>query len=161
MYPTVVSLAGLPSAGSSVDGKDLSALFAAGGTVSPPLKPAAFSQFPRCPDEFTVTHHICFNTNDTAFPFMGYSIRVGLWRYTEWRRWDGSHLVADWTADGLSDQELYDHSANHGWPADSPGSFDYEQVNLAVGTTKAAHARTIAKLAAQLQAHYAVQDQYV
>ena len=52
---------------------------------------------------------------------------------------------------GLVDQELYNHEG--GWPADSPGAFDHEQVNLAV-TAKGAHANTISTLAAQLKAHY-------
>ena len=155
IYPTLVSLAGLPVPSSKlIDGVDLSTLFASGGTVSPPLKPAAFSMFPRCPDANPVTHHVCFNTNDTAFPFMGFSIRVTDWRYTEWRHWDGGALNGVWTAAGLADQELYDYSANNGWPADSPGSFDREQINLAVGAGKVAHAGTIETLAAQLKAHY-------
>ena len=154
IYPTVVALAGLPVPPPTlIDGKDLSALFAGDGKVTPPLKPAAFSLFPRCPDENPVTHHICFNTNDTLFPFMGFSIRVATWRYTEWRKWDGQALNGVWSDEGLVDQELYAHL--DGWPADSLGSFDYEQVNLAVGSSKAAHAGTIETLAAQLKAHYA------
>ena len=54
---------------------------------------------------------------------------------------------------GYETRELYAHL--DGWPADSLGSFDYEQVNLAVGSSKAAHAGTIETLAAQLKAHYA------
>ena len=63
-----------------------------------------------------------------------------------------------WQAAGLVQQELYDHSANDGWPADTPGAFDYEQVNLAVGPSKVAHASTIAALGVQLKAHYATVD---
>ena len=96
LYPTAAALAGLPPP-PKVDGTDLSPLFAMaaldmrhggklqGGRASPPLKAAAFSQFPRCntcdntrnnscPDN-AVTHHVCFNTDDNAFPFMGFSIR--------------------------------------------------------------------------------------
>jgi hypothetical protein len=54
-------------------------------------------------------------------------------------------------------QELYDHAG--GWPADAPGAFYYEQVNLAAGPAKAEHASIIAALAAQLKAHYAVDVQ--
>jgi arylsulfatase A-like enzyme len=92
VYPTVVALAGLqPPAG--LDGKDLSPLWLAGGAMpegQPPLKAAAFSQFPRCPaaaggsnatsSTSIVTHHICFTTNDNLFNFMGYSIRTTDWR---------------------------------------------------------------------------------
>ena len=76
---------------------------------------------------------------------------------TEWRKWDTSTLSAVWNATGLVNQELYDHAG--GWPADAPGAFDYEQVNLAVGPAKAEHAATIATLADQLKAHYAVDVQ--
>lgn len=85
---------------------------------------------------------------------MGYSIRVTEWRYTEWRKWDGAKLAGIWDATGLVNQELYDHAG--GWPADSPGAFDYEQVNLAVGPDKAKYGSLMATLAAQLKAHYAV-----
>ena len=54
----------------------------------------------------------------------------------------------------MVNQELYDHAG--GWPADAPGAFDYEQVNLAVGPDKTKYASLIATLAAQLKAHYAV-----
>jgi hypothetical protein len=66
-------------------------------------------------------------------------------------------LQAFWDATGLVNQELYDHAG--GWPADAPGAFDYEQVNLAAGPAKAEHASIIAALAAQLKAHYAVDVQ--
>ena len=79
----MAALAGLP-APPNIDGTDLSPLFASGGAerAAPPLKAAAFSQFPRCPDQNPVTHHICFETNDNGFDFMGFSIRVREWRYT-------------------------------------------------------------------------------
>ena len=78
----MAALAGLP-APPNIDGTDLSPLFASGGAeLAAPLKAAAFSQFPRCPDQNPVTHHICFETNDNGFDFMGFSIRVQDWRYT-------------------------------------------------------------------------------
>ena len=78
--------------------------------------------------------------------------QVAAWRYTEWRKWDGAKLAADWSSTGLVALELYDHAG--GWPADAPGAFDYEQVNLAV-TDRAAHAATILGLAEELQAYFA------
>jgi hypothetical protein len=84
-----------------------------GGSVSPALKAAAFSQFPRCPDNNTVTHHVCFETNDNGFAFMGFSIRSPSWRYTEWRRWDGSKLRGVWSEDGLVAQELCEPPPSH------------------------------------------------
>ena len=47
IYPTVAALAGLPPP-TDVDGKDLSVLWTT-PAGSPPLKAAAFSQYPRCP----------------------------------------------------------------------------------------------------------------
>ena len=45
---------------------------------------------------------------------------------SEWRKWDGEKLAGVWDAGGLVAQELYAHAG--GWPADTPGAFDYEQV---------------------------------
>ena len=38
--------------------------------------------------------------------FMGYSLRVPGYRYTEWRKWNGTTLTADWSKDGLVGVEL-------------------------------------------------------
>lgn len=54
------------------------------------------------PDENPVTHHICFETNDNGFGYMGYSIRTQDWRYTEWRKWDGAKLAGVWDASGAT-----------------------------------------------------------
>ena len=158
LYPTVAALAGLPPP-PDIDGKDLSSLWITPTPAgSPPLKAAAFSQYPRCPSATNPepVHKTCFELNDNLFGFMGYSIRVKEWRYTEWRTWDGGKLAGIWNATGLVDQELYDHAG--GWPADAPGAFDYEQVNLAVGPEKAKHGSLMGTLAAQLKAHYAKED---
>ena len=37
-------------------------------------------------------------------------------------------MAGVWDAGGLVAQELYAHAG--GWPADTPGAFDYEQVIL-------------------------------
>ena len=70
---------------------------------------------------------------------------------TQWRKWNGAKLSGVWSADGLVAEELYDHTG--GFPADSPGCFDYDQVNLCNVT---AHQATKAALVKQLEAHYAV-----
>ena len=55
---------------------------------------------------------------------MGYSIRTDLYRYTEWLRWNGTILKADWSQ--VVGVELYDHSG------DEDISFDnYENINVA------------------------------
>ena len=72
----------------------------------------------------------------------------------QWRKWDGTALRGVWNESGLVEQELYDHSAHAGWPADAPGCFDFEQVNLAVGASKATHREIIANLSLQLASHY-------
>lgn len=55
---------------------------------------------------------------------MGYLIRTDLYRYTEWLRWNGTLLKADWSR--VVGTELYDHSG------DDDTSFDnFENTNLA------------------------------
>jgi len=56
---------------------------------------------------------------------MGYTLRTGRWRYTEWRVWING-IIADWTPKGLNSTELYDHLNDDGSSFD-----DYEYVNVA------------------------------
>ena len=59
---------------------------------------------------------------------MGFSVRTETSRYTEWRVWLPT-CHADWSDDGLMEQELYDHTGDMGR---DPATFDdYEYVNLA------------------------------
>jgi hypothetical protein len=76
---------------------------------------AAFSVCPRCPssEEELWKDNDCGHDDSTKFKYMGYSVRVTKWRYTEWRVWNGTSLSADWTAPcSLTMTELYDHSSD-------------------------------------------------
>jgi hypothetical protein len=66
-------------------------------------------------------------TERSAFRFMGYTVRVDRYRYTEWRAWDGGNLTADWSEAGLVGAELYDHTGDDGGSFDGP----WEVVNVA------------------------------
>ena len=55
---------------------------------------------------------------------MGYSIRTDAYRYTEWLRWNGTILKADWS--NVVGVELYDHTGDEDLSFDS-----YENVNVA------------------------------
>ena len=74
VYPTVAALAGLPPA-TGVDGTDLSPLFKehAGGRA-PPLKAAAYHQYPACDMDwaqgFNVTRAACNNAPRKSFSYM-------------------------------------------------------------------------------------------
>ena len=84
---------------------------------------------------------------------MGFSMRQTRWRYTEWRRWKGAELTADWTAAGLHAKELYDHGNDTGLGAAAFDGFGF--VNLA---QDGAHQAAAQELAAQLAAHFQGDD---
>jgi hypothetical protein len=48
----------------------------------------------------------CRYVDRSQMQFMGYSLRVPEWRYTEWRRWNARELQADWSEAGLVGVEL-------------------------------------------------------
>jgi hypothetical protein len=88
---------------------------------------AAFSSTPRCPKNATQPwqSNSCEHAAPADFQYMGYSLRVPLWRYNEWRAWNGSKLAADWAAAPVA-LELYAHE-------EDPSTTDYdltENVNL-------------------------------
>ncbi|GMI46197.1 hypothetical protein TrCOL_g1448 [Triparma columacea] len=73
------------------------------------VKDAAFSQYPRKPkdmDQPWKSNGIGHDESET-FLFMGYSIRVDEWRYTEWYPWDQDKLVARFD-EPVYARELYD-----------------------------------------------------
>lgn len=80
----------------------------------------AFSQYPRRVKDPTQpwSKNGIDHTNRSLFTVMGYSVRTSDWRYTEWRRWQGDKLQADWNADGLIASELYDHRNETMYPTD-------------------------------------------
>ena len=89
---------------------------------------AAFSQYPRC-TQYNLTTHAeqweCLDIPRQNFTTMGYSVRVADARYTEWRVWRGSSLTADWSAVGLVNSELYDHSGDDGTGARAFDEFEF------------------------------------
>ena len=153
LYPTVVALAGLP-APLGLDGVDLSSVFGGPYVATAGLnldQKAAFTQYPRCDGGLdTIAHRTCLYLNNTVFQHMGYSVRTSVFRYTEWRKWLGDKLAADWTSkpDYL---ELYNHTGHF---ADSVGNFDFEQLNLAASSTVASHAPLISELAKLLRTRF-------
>lgn len=145
LYPSMAALAGLPPP-PGIDGVDLSPLFLAGRAdadadgrhVPSPLKPAAFSQYPRCPADHSATSismHVCINSATEDFDFMGYAVRTQDWRYVEWRAWQGN--ASDWSAAGLVATELYNCT---GRVASAAHVFDTAERNLAAAAGTGAFA---------------------
>jgi len=87
LYPTLVELCGLPTAG-ALDGLSLVPVL---NDPRASVKPAALTQHPR-PAYYR-----------GAPETMGYSLRTETFRYVEWRDWKTGEVVA---------QELYDHLAD-------------------------------------------------
>jgi len=125
LYRTLADLAGLGSAGveDSVDGVSLAPAIA-GGAAAPALRQYAKSVYPRCYGDAlnatANTSHFPFAPLDRVdcqdvprelFSLMGYSVRTADWRYTEWRKWNGERLIAEW---GLPPNatELYYHGSD-------------------------------------------------
>jgi len=125
VFPTLASLADLP-APEGVDGMDVSALF---DNPKHAVKQAAYHQYPACNMHGTTNHTRagCNNAKRGTFDFMGYSVRVDLWRYTVWVPWDGDKLVPVWDATGnQTAEELYSHEGDDGTDFDA-----FENVNMA------------------------------
>jgi len=111
VYPTLVELCGLPKV-AGLEGVSLAPVL---GSPRKSVRTAALTQHPR-PAYYQ-------GSPDT----MGYSVRTGRFRYTEWREWKTGQTVA---------RELYDHGAD---PA--------ETRNLA---TESGWERAVAECAEQL-----------
>ena len=86
VYPTLADLCGLP-APSNLEGKSLKPVLE---DSSVEVKSAAFTQHPRP----------AYPPGRSNPDVMGYSMRTGRFRYTEWRKYQGGRIVA---------KELYDH----------------------------------------------------
>ncbi|GMH94149.1 hypothetical protein TrVE_jg12622 [Triparma verrucosa] len=87
------------------------------------VKDAAFSQYPRKPNDMSEPWKSNGIGHDEAetFLYMGYSVRVEDWRYTEWYPWDQENLVATFD-DGVYARELYD------WRNVESAYMDYDEV---------------------------------
>lgn len=79
--------------------------------------------------------------------YMGFTIRVKGYRYTEWRLFDNELLVGDWTSSGLGATELYAHDDSDG------GELGPETENLA-STSPTKYASKIEELSVQLRAGF-------
>lgn len=145
------------SAGGGVDGP--SAVRAAPSATAPtlaaaaaaPLRSYALSVFPRCPSDTQNASNFwrdndCMMLERSRFPFMGLSLRTDTWRYTEWRRWNGSALAPSNSTAPVA-IELYNHAGDNGTSFDGP----WEVYNLA---GEPAYATQQAQLAALLQEVY-------
>lgn len=123
--------------------------------AEPQPKAGAFSQYARRVKNASAAwrNNGVIHANRTAFTHMGYSVRTGEWRYTEWREWDNRTLTADWSTRGLAATELYDHRNESAFPTD----FDRaENFNWAANASVARpFLDLIANLSAQLRRQFA------
>jgi len=111
----------------------------------------ALSVFPRCPADLANasmfwSDNDCMLTERSAFSFMGVSLRVAEYRYTEWLHWNASALRPRFDAPPVG-VELYNHSGDDGSSFDGP----FEQHNHA---GKPAYAAVQAALALQMRSVY-------
>ena len=91
LFPTLVELCGLPSP----DGLEGASLVPVLNDVAKSVKPAAFTQHPR---------PAYFDREPSGEPTtMGVSVRTAHVRYTEWREWKSSKIVARELYDALQD----------------------------------------------------------
>lgn len=121
------------------DGKSVAGLFSSDSTAPAPAPAAAFTQVPRGAMRQGMSGSV------PAESYMGYTVRVAGWRYTEWRPFNNNTARANWTKEALVGTELYKHD-----PLVEKGSctWDYEKRNVESDT---AHASIKATLAAMLQ----------
>jgi arylsulfatase A-like enzyme len=155
VMPTLAALAGVPlPAGEALDGQSLlPALAAAAAGLPAPadLRGHALSVYPRCPADTANASEMwrsndCLYVERSQFFAMGLTLRTAEFRYTEWRRWNGSALAPQWVAPPVG-VELYNHTGDTGEDFDAP----FEVQNLA---GVAEYAGICKALAAQLRAAY-------
>ena len=130
--------AGVPlAAAETLDGTSLVPLLRDPTLTMLPSRGWALSQYPRCPAEGDdpaeyYKHNKCEFIERSKIPFMGYSLRVDTWRYTEWVRWNGSALRPIWEQPvGV---EMYAHDAGNASKCNTASNacFDgFENKNLA------------------------------
>jgi arylsulfatase A-like enzyme len=163
LYPTLVSLAGLPAPQlgiGRVEGADLAPLVLKGtGNAEQQQQQqqeatlvaagAAYSQVTRCRASYDQEIGPCSGefglTNASQFDWMGMSVRTSTHRYVEWRNWSGDALAPVWAGPAAA-VELYAHAAGDGGEFDS--YVNGEGVNIA---EEAASAAVVKALAAQIR----------
>jgi hypothetical protein len=80
IYRTLADLAGLPSPDDTIQGASLRPLLNGNASQS---RMFSVAQFPRC-SKGKELYDSCKHVSMGRIPFMGYSIRVHGWRFTEW-----------------------------------------------------------------------------
>jgi len=152
LFPTIVELAGLPSVprcASDMLTSRATLLCTDGSSIVPALhdptvvlRRAAFSQVPRnAVVEGMQGGKVAKSLGER---YMGYTLRMDEWRYTEYHAFDPDRGVANWTtAVGV---ELYHHRAGDD---EVRCSWDYESANVAGDPTLAG---VVAQLAEALRA---------
>jgi len=124
LYKTVSKLAGLPEPEKGVEGMDLSPLL--DNPSGKAIREVAFSQYSRCPekDQPVYYHPNCEGVEAKDIGVMGYSVRTDQWRYTEWFKWNGTELRAEWSEPSIG-VEFYSHVGDLGTDFDA---FENENV---------------------------------
>ena len=163
LYPTLAELAGVPlEKVETIDGTSLAPAPRDPSLTMLPLRGWALSQYPRCPakgakPEDYYEDNMCEFVERSKIPYMGYSLRVDTWRYTEWAAWNGTSLRPIWSS--LVGVEMYKHDASNtslSCNMHVNACFDhFENKNLANNPTYATEA---AALSAKL--HAVVASQY-
>ncbi len=156
LYKTAVSLAGLPppSESDGVQGEDLTPLLSADdlGTRY------AFSQFAKGYQwskelQAEEAWNTCGQVDRSDFSVMGFSVRASDgWRYTEWRKWNGTAQRAEWGSSSRGDtllaRELYAQ------PDECGGDFDCQSPVDNVWNSTPAHRAISDSLAAVVREHF-------
>ena len=145
LYRTLASATGAATAANpvatDVDGDDFGQLLSAPDTDT---KQAAFAQYPRCPGLRTWPQdsnpadrdwylNNCEGVPARNISYMGYTVRSGSWRLTQWFGWDGATCAPLW--DSVHATELYDHRAQAAFPLDFDAT---ENTNVAADPANAA-----------------------
>eukprot|EP00045_Choanoeca_perplexa_P008155 m.74803 g.74803 ORF g.74803 m.74803 type:complete len:484 (-) comp14381_c0_seq1:2436-3887(-) len=149
MYPTLASLANADTPRDALDGTDISAVFDDPTQTS--LKPAAFSQYPRCPQHSQPewVDNGCGAKFDGGF--MGMTIRTDTWRYTSWMPFASNMTKIDWTAKPHA-VELYDHGPT------SQCATDFNTCENANVATDPQHQAVVEQLDTMLRNHFKAEE---
>lgn len=117
LFPTLAELAGVSlEPAETIDGTSLAPALRDPSLTMLPLRDWALSQCPRCPakgakPEDYYEDNMCEFVERSKIPFMGYSLRVDTWRYTEWATWNGTSLRPIWSE--LVGVEMHMHDAGN------------------------------------------------